>query len=137
MLATILNTNEVKNAAGTEEEFQRLDSNGRSVEYSLITEAFQFPHRLLVGHQESGLGASLVRRSRVGFKKTVAGANGDPVIIEYYVVARIPVGNLAATTEPKNVCANLMSFMASLGASTTILFDNTGNGAATLLNGGL
>jgi hypothetical protein len=31
----------------------------------------------------------------------------------------------------------LMSFMASLGASTTILYDGTGNGANALLSGGL
>jgi hypothetical protein len=30
-----------------------------------------------------------------------------------------------------------MSFGASLGASTTILYDCTGNGAVVLLNGGL
>jgi hypothetical protein len=137
MLATTLNTNEVKNAAGTEEEFQRLGGVGRNVEYGLITETPQFQHRLLVGHQETGVGVSLVRRSRVGFRKVVAGANGSPVLIESYNVLRIPVGNLSAFTEPKNVQANLMSFLASLGASTTILYDCTGNGAATLINGGL
>jgi hypothetical protein len=36
-----------------------------------------------------------------------------------------------------NVVANVMSFAASLGASTTILYDCTGNGAVTLLSGQL
>jgi hypothetical protein len=49
----------------------------------------------------------------------------------------IPVGDIADFSETKNVLAELLSFCASLGASTTILYDCTGNGAATLINGTL
>jgi hypothetical protein len=44
---------------------------------------------------------------------------------------------MSAQTEAANVMAELMSFCATTGAATTVLFDGTGNGAATLLNGGL
>jgi len=36
-----------------------------------------------------------------------------------------------------HVLAELMSFLASTGADTTIKFDGTGNGAAAILSGGL
>jgi hypothetical protein len=59
------------------------------------------------------------------------------VTVSAYVVVDLPVGNLATFDEPKAVLAELMSFCASLGASTTILYDCTGNGAASLINGSL
>jgi hypothetical protein len=59
------------------------------------------------------------------------------VTVSAYAVLDAPVGALIANTEMANTLAELMSFLASLGASTTILYDGTGNGAATLLNGGL
>jgi hypothetical protein len=59
------------------------------------------------------------------------------VNIAAYTVLDAPVGALTATAEMANVIANLNSFMASLGATTTILYDGTGNGAATLLSGQL
>jgi hypothetical protein len=60
-----------------------------------------------------------------------------PVTISAYTVMVIPVGHLDTLGEPTHVLANNMSFIASLGASTTILYDGTGNGAVALLNGSL
>jgi hypothetical protein len=60
-----------------------------------------------------------------------------PLTVSAYAVLDAPVGGLAANTEMANALAELMSFMASLGASTTILYDCTGNGAKTLLAGSL
>lgn len=139
MLANTLNTNEVKNAAGTEVEFQSLGINGRSHEFAAIGESPALPHRLKVSHQETGKGLKLTRRSVVRFDKTIVSTvdNATPVTISFYAVAVIPVGALAAITEATNVCAELNSFMASLGASATILYDGTGNGSASLLNGGI
>ena len=140
MLSNTLNTNEIKNAAGTEQEFQRLTTGpGRETVFALITETPSLPHRLTVKHQESGSGITKRRRSLCRFDKTVISTvdNITPVTVSAYAVLDAPVGALAANTEMTNVQANLMSFMASLGATTTILFDNTGNGASTLLNGGL
>jgi hypothetical protein len=136
-LANTLNTNEIKNAAGTEVEFGRISTNGRSTEYAVLTESPNAPHRLKISHQETGVGASLVRRSVVRFDKTVTGVSSTPRVISAYMVLSAPVGDLSATTELANTIAELTSFCASLGASTTILFDGTGNGASTLISGGL
>jgi hypothetical protein len=137
MLTNTLNTNEVKNSAGTEQEFTRLSIDGRSTEFALITETPAAPHRIKISHLETGVGSNKRRRSLVRVDKTVTGASTSPVVISAYCVLDSPVGDLSANTEPTNVLANLMSFLASLGASTTILYDGTGNGATALLNGSL
>jgi hypothetical protein len=140
-LANTLNTNEIKNAAGTEVEFQRLGDGPtpRSTVFAQISEAPALPHRLNISHNESGQGLKKRRRSLVRFDKTVISTvdNETPVTVSAYIVLDAPVGALAASTELTNVVAELMSFVASLGASTTILYDGTGNGAQVLLNGGL
>jgi len=139
MLSNTLNTNEIKNASAAEVEFQRLESNGRSTEFAQITEQPSLPHRLRVSHQESGVGIKARRRSVVRFDKTVmSGVDATlPVTVSAYAVIDIPVGAFTAITEASNVLAELMSFLSTTGAGTTVLFDCTGNGAATLLNGGL
>jgi hypothetical protein len=136
MLANTLNTNEIKNSAGTEVEFQHLRyPTGQSREFSLINESPQLTHRLKISHQVSGSGVSERRRSVVRFDKEVAGVDGNQVTVSAYTVVDLPVGNLSTYDEPKHVLAELMSFCASLGASTTILYDCTGNGAASLIAG--
>lgn len=139
MLSNTLNTNEIKNAAGAEVEFQNLSRDGRKGEWAQITESPALPHRLRVAHQEVGSGIRLRRRSMIRFDKTVVSTvdNVTPVTVSAYTILDAPVGALLASTEMANVLAELMSFTASLGASTTILFDGTGNGAVTLLTGGL
>jgi len=139
MLSNTLNTNEVKNAAATEVEFQRLSSSDRSTTFATIAESPALPHRLTISHQETGSGLKRRRRSLVRFDKTVESTVDatQSVTTSAYMVLDAPVGALEANTEMANVIAELMSFCASLGANTTILFDCTGNGAACLLNGGL
>lgn len=139
MLANTLNTNEVKNAAGTEVEFESLSQNGRSRIFKQITESPAYPNRLTISHQESGSGLSLRRRSVVRFDKAAAGQVDVtvPVSAAAYLVLDQPVGNSTDTVLAKDALAQLVSFVASLGASTTILYDGTGNGAAALLSGGL
>lgn len=140
-LSNTLVTNEIKNAAGTEIEFQRLGDGPtpRSTVFAQVGEAPALEHRLNIAHQENGQGVKRRRRSVVRFDKTVISTvdSVTPVTISAYAVLDAPVGAMAASTEFSNVLAELMSFMASLGANTTILYDCTGNGAATLLNGGL
>lgn len=138
-LNSTLNTNEIKDSGGVEQEFTRLSTVGRATEFKLITELPGYPHRLKVQHSESGSGTSKRRRSVIRFDKTVAGQidTTKPITISGYTVLDIPIGNMSAFTEAKNVLANIMSFAASLGATTTILFDCTGNGADALINGGL
>lgn len=139
MLSNTLNTNEIKNSAGTEVEFSRLSSSDRTTVFGQIAESMSAPHRLSVSHQETGKGINKRRRSLVRFDKTVMSTvdSVTPVVVSAYAVLDAPVGALTANTEAANVLAELMSFLASLGASTTILYDCTGNGAATLLSGGL
>jgi hypothetical protein len=139
MLSNTLNTNEIKNAAGTELEFTHLTSEGRTREFALINEPPALEHRLSIKHAESGSGINRRRRSVIRFDKTVISTVDlvTPVTISVYMVADIPVGALLAMTEPTNVVANLLSFAATTGGGTTVLFDGTGYGASVLLSGGL
>jgi hypothetical protein len=140
MLANTLNTNEIKNSAGTEVEFQRISQGpNRETVYAQITESPSLPHRLSIKHVETGSGVNLRRRSLVRFDKSVVSTVDatKTVTISAYAVLDTPSGALTANTEPTHVVAELMSFLASLGLSTTILYDGTGNGAATMLSGGL
>lgn len=138
MLPSHLNTNEVKNAAGTEVEFLR---QGASVNNALVFaqsgEAPNAQHRLKVSHQEIGAGVKKRRRSMRRVDKVVTGVDGNPVTITDCHWTDIPVGNLATLDSVKDVIAEGLSFDASTGADTTIKFDCSGNGASTLLNGTL
>lgn len=138
-LANVLNTNEVKNAAGVEVEFTRVDTVGRKTVFAQVGEPPAKPYRLTVAHQEVGNGMKRRRRSVVRFDKTVISDvdNTTPVTVTGYVVLDAPVGALNANTEMSNVLANVWSFCATTGAATTVLFDNTGNGGRELLAGGL
>jgi len=137
MLPTNLTTNEVKNSSGTEVEFNRISTLDRSLTFAQSGEAPNAPHRLKVSHLETGSGALLRRRSVARVDKTITGVSGTPRVVSGYFVLDAPVGDMSATTEAVNVVAEVNSFMASLGASTTILYDGTGNGAAALINGTL
>jgi hypothetical protein len=139
MLPTTLSTNEVKDNAGTEQEFTRLKQTERQLEFGLTTEAPYTPHRLTISHSESGEGISKRRRSLVRVDKTIPGQFDTTRLekVSFYAVADIPVGNMSAYTEATKVCANLVSFLASRGATTTILYDGTGCGAEALINGSL
>lgn len=139
MLSNSLNTNEIKNSSGTEVEFSRLSTSDRKTEFAQVAETPSLPHRLNIAHQETGDGIKKRRRSLCRFDKTVMSTvdSALPVTISAYAVLDAPVGALTANTEMVNVIAELMSFLASTGADTTIKFDGTGNGASALLSGGL
>jgi hypothetical protein len=139
MLSNTLVTNEIKNSGGTEVEFSRISTSDRQTVFAAVSETPSAPHRLSIAHQESGNGLKKRRRSVIRFDKTViSGVDSvTPVVVSAYVVLDHPVGASTSNAEAANVIAELMSFTASLGASTTILYDGTGNGAATLLSGGL
>jgi hypothetical protein len=53
------------------------------------------------------------------------------------MVLDAPIGALSTSAEFANVIAEVLSFCATTGAATTVLFDGTGNGAAALIQGGL
>jgi len=139
MLANSLNTNEIKNAAGTEVEFSRLSSSERSTVFAQISESPAAPHRLSIKHTEVGEGLAKRRRSVLRFDKTSVGQSDTtkPITNSVYVVCDIPIGNMTAYTEATNVLAELMSLCATTGAGTTVLFDCSGLGATALINGTL
>jgi hypothetical protein len=137
MIPANLVTNEVKNAAGTEEEFLRQLQSDRKLVFAKSAETPNKPHRLTVSHQETGSGVALRRRSLVRLDKTILGVSTEPRVVSAYCVVDAPVGDLDATTEIKNALANLISFLASTGATTTILYDCTGYGADSVVNGTL
>lgn len=134
-LASTLNTNEIKNSAGTEVEFIRKNGQGPAVEYAQINEPPNREHRFRIAHQELGTGIEQRRRSNIKFRKEITGVSGAVRETSWSLTGDIPIGDIADYTEPKNVLAELMSFAASLGANTTILYDCTGNGADVLVNG--
>lgn len=140
-LATTLVTNEIKNAAGTEEEFQRLGpgNSARSSVYAKIGEQPAYPHRFTISHEESGSGLNRRRRSVLRFDKTTAGQiDLDQLMRDsVYVVVDRQIGSQTTDALTKDLLANLMSMLASLGATTTILYDCTGTGASNLLSGGI
>lgn len=136
-ISATLNTNEVKNAAGTEVEFcLRSTGPGSQCEFQQIAESPAYPHRIGISHQETGVGMAAVRRSRLGTYKTVPSTvdvtRSAPIAM--YSVLVYPKGLLLADTEVKNVMAEHISLLASTGADTVIKFDCTGTGADVLLN---
>lgn len=139
MYPTTLNTNEVKNAAGTEQEFSRLSTSERQLVFALVGEVPSTPHRLTISHLETGSGLSQRRRSLVRFDKVINGQvdTTKTVKLSAYAVVDLPVGQLTSLTAATDLVANLVSNLASKGASTTILYDGTGYGAEALLNGSL
>jgi len=139
MLSNTLNTNEIKNAAGTEVEFSHKSQVATTRVFGQLPENPSQPHRLTLSHAETGLGMKRRRRSLVRFDKTViSGVDSEtPITVSAYAVLDFPVGASASTAEAANVLAELMSFIASNGGSTTILYDGTGSGAAAMLNGDL
>lgn len=137
-LPTNLNTNEVKNSSGTEVEFTRLgplDTNPRSVQFAYVGESPAYPRRIIASHAFSGTGTALRRRSLVRVNYALIGQVDATKVetISFYAVADIPQGNLTGVTEMTHAYAYLNSFLSSLGASTTILYDGTGNGGEVLL----
>lgn len=136
-IPTNLVTNEIKNSAGTEVEFNHYYQEGRKRVFAQVGEVPNRPHRITVSHTDVGSGAKLRRRSMVRVDKHVTGVDGAVAIPVACCWVDVPIGNLATLDEPKNVLAELMSFLASQGATTTILFDCTGYGAAAITGGNL
>lgn len=142
-LATTLTNSEIKNAAGTEEEFQRLGpspSNPRSSVFARIIEQPAYPHRFTISHDESGQGLNKRRRSVIRFDKTVVGqVDLDETMRDSaYIVIDRQIGQQTSDALTKDVLANLLQLVANTGgAATTLLLDGTGTGGSNLLSGGI
>lgn len=139
-LASTLNTNEIKNAAGTEVEFQRLRTGDWSSEFAVITESPAFPYRMKISHQEIGSGNTKRRRSNITFSTVTTGAldatktKRDTCSL---TIDRMIGNENDSGAVVKALIANMLSFVGTTGAATTVLFDCTGTGASNLLSGGV
>lgn len=135
VLPTNLNTNEVKDRAGVEVEFLRFSAEGRVTEFAVNGEVPSLPHRLKVSHVENGTGFAVVRRSLARVDKAFVGKSGKVSTCSCYKVVVVPMGELDNLDIVKDVSAELDSFCASDGTSTTIKFDGSGTGSSALING--
>jgi hypothetical protein len=134
MLPQHLNTNEVKNAAGTEVEFLRSNVSGSSVTFAQKDEAPNAQHRIKFSHQESGTGVNLMRRSLAEVALTTLGVSETPRRTRAYVVLEAPIGDQADTDDSETVLAELGSLLFTAGTNT-FLYDGTGPGADALIKG--
>jgi len=138
MLPNLLNTNEIKDAAGAEVEFTRRSSSTvDGTEFYAVTAGPATPNTLKIKHAESGTGTSKIRRSVTRFDVSSAGQvdSSKTMAASAYLVLISPIGNMTDTTLSKKALAELMSFTATTGAATTVLFDCSGSGAGVLING--
>jgi hypothetical protein len=138
-LPTNLTTNEVKDASGTEVEFTRLgvDASGR-LKFYAASAAPNKPHEISIAHRFVGDGTSRRRQSVIRIEKTLVG--DDIVGSSSKTIAQVtldaPVGLEDDVSPFKDVLAELGSLVFT-NASSTFLYDGTGNGAAALINGTL
>jgi hypothetical protein len=138
-IPTNLQTNEVKNAAGTEVQFLGTGPEGRSRTFIQENENPSQPHRIKVQHQETGVGMKKVRRSNIRVDKVSISTVDSltPITHTASLTISSPVGAIISQDVMKDVLAELMSLVASQGATTTILYDCSGYGADALVNGTL
>lgn len=141
MLPTNLNTNQVKNSAGTEVEYLFHKEEGRTREYAKSGESPALKSRLLFQHQTVGKeGAfSQLRRSNFSTKEYVISDrdNLTAVPITASTTFTVPEGALLSLNAAKDVLAKHISCLASDGTDTTVKFACTGTAAEALLNGSL
>jgi hypothetical protein len=143
MLTNTLNTNEIMNASGTENEFSRLSIDGRTTVFHCSgganAETPQYPHRLTISHEETGNGNTRRRRSVVRFDRTTDAA-GDVLPTgaksSCYIVMDSPIGALSNNDVMLGLLAQLGSFMFTTGTNT-FLYNGTGTGTAATIAGGL
>jgi len=134
MLSNTLVTNEIKDRSGAEVEFERISVNDETTTFKQVAEDIANPNRLAIKHQTNGTGPDRVRRSLVRFDKTITTSVGKKATVSAYCTVVIPVGVLENTNAVKDAVAQLLSFMATTGSGTAVLFDGSGNGASVIIN---
>jgi hypothetical protein len=71
-------------------------------------------------------------------KSFISEVDGESIVKGFFqITCDLPIGHMTDYDEAKTMAANLMSFFATTGAGTTVLFDCSGYGAAALVNGSL
>lgn len=139
MLPAHLVTNEVKNAAGVEIEFNRTRNSDTGVGFSVKVPNPQLPHKVDFDHQIVGEGTSQRRRSRQRVEYTVPGCTDatKKAVCVCNITLDVPIGNIENFDAAKMALANSIALLASTGADTVVKFDCTGVGADCLINGTL
>lgn len=128
-------TNEVKDRAGVEVEFEHQSSEGRTHIFQKKGMSPSCPTTLKIAHQVNGSGQSAVRRSNTRVDVGFTGKSGKPCMCSAYKVLVVPEGELDDLNVVKDASAMLDSFCCTTGAATTVLFDGSGNGDSALING--
>jgi hypothetical protein len=139
-LASTLVTNEIKNAAGLEVEFQKQKQGDWWSEFHYSAENPALPYLMKISHQEIGSGSTKRRRSNITFKMVNTGgldATKQKTDSVSFTIDRMIGNENDAGAVVKNLVANMLSFCGTTGAATTVLFDCTGTGASNLLSGGI
>jgi hypothetical protein len=137
-LPSNLNTNEVKDRAGTEVEFTFFDdSKPRSREWQRSNQAPYLIESIKVQHRDVGKpGFFLVRQSNLRIVKNVLSLVDNstivPIISSHSL--QIPIGALTTFDAVKDVVAYHNTLMATING-TTVLFDGTGTAAAAMIAG--
>jgi len=135
MLNNTLNTNEVKDRAGVEIELERRSTGpGTVTEFKKLNESAGLPVRLSIKHETSGTGTKTIRRSVVEAINTVENSDGEKVTSIARLSVVHPTGLADDFNGLKDALAMILSFCATTGVGTTVLFDGSGNGALALIN---
>lgn len=141
MLPAALTTNEVKNASGTEVEFEFKKEEGSERIYALKGENPSSPQRIHFRYQETGKEGTVGRRRRSNLHITVqkpSEVDGvTPCVGKFDGTLDVPIGHMTTNDLAKLLIAYANSLLATNGAGTSVLFDGTGTAAAALINGTL
>jgi len=137
MLPANLNTNEVKDAAGTEVEFTHQSEQGRKRVFQKIGELYAYPQHIIIQHDEKGVGVKKVRRSNLSIQITeLSGVDSlTPITPFISLTLSLPVGLMATNATAARLCAYMGSFGWLTGADSTLKYDGSGTGIAALLAG--
>lgn len=138
MLANLLPSGSVRNAAGAAIEFERISQSDRDTVFAQVNESPALKNRLSIKHTETGSGVNRRRRSVVRFDKDIVSTVDatKTVTVSAYSVLDAPVGAVTTNAEIVGIVAYLSGFLASLG-TTTLLYNGTGNGQVCLIQGSL
>ena len=117
-LPVTLNTNEVKDTAGTSITFERAFVEGSKIVYQKLNQAPNAEHNLTVAYSESGVGLKARARSVTRVDYTHLAADGVTMVTTTaYEVLDSPIGAIANNDGSKMALANLHSFCAGNGTA--------------------
>jgi hypothetical protein len=136
-LPTNLNTNEVRNASGTEQEFLFHKDGDNSREWRKSGGSPSLIESLLVQHEEVGKLANLQRRSNFKTKLTFL-SETDSVTMKDIVISTtvlVPSGHLSSMTKVILAAAYHGSALSGNGTVNVLTYDGSGTLFNSLIYG--